>query len=237
MKKKETTRTSTPRTSSGADDSCVLIDLTSSLMFSRAKALPILSISRDFETAWIKLVLASAEAGATVRGRVITNHSFIVPSVYVEEATLKQLANHGLLKFKRVAPSARPRTKELAFSTAVSTPVNQTDSFIQFAVVDAFNKFWETYPARQGQKLRKADAKNWYLKSLTSQHDADRLLTAVENYKRSSAVLSGFTKDAINFLQDWESWVNYDPRVAVRGAVGRPTQAQINRVDDDKVIL
>ncbi len=71
-----------------------------------------------------------------------------------------------------------------------------------------FEKFWEIYPARNGKKLLKDDAKKFFIEKIKDE-DFSLLMKAVENYAISKTVTDGFAKDAIRFLKKdfWRSWI------------------------------
>lgn len=71
-----------------------------------------------------------------------------------------------------------------------------------------FEKFWKIYPARNGKKLLKDDAKKFFIEKIKDE-DFSLLMKAVENYAISKTVTDGFAKDAIRFLKKdfWRSWI------------------------------
>jgi hypothetical protein len=71
-----------------------------------------------------------------------------------------------------------------------------------------FEKFWQLYPLRNGKKLLKADAEEFFVKEIKDE-EFDLLLKAVGNYAVSRTVTDGYVKDAIRFLRKdyWKSWI------------------------------
>jgi len=70
-----------------------------------------------------------------------------------------------------------------------------------------FEKFWDLYPKRNGKKLLKQDAYQWFKKNITDK-DLDNLLISTKNYANSKSVKSGYAKDAIHWLRkEWQYWI------------------------------
>ena len=70
-----------------------------------------------------------------------------------------------------------------------------------------FEKFWDLYPKRNGKKLLKQDAYQWFKKNITDK-DLDNLLISTKNYANSKSVKSGYAKDAIRWLRkEWQYWI------------------------------
>ncbi len=72
---------------------------------------------------------------------------------------------------------------------------------------EAFEEFWEAYPARNGKKLLKADAQEAFKR--IKDGDIPLLLQAVGNYAVSKTATDGFAKDAVRFLKKdvWRDWI------------------------------
>ena len=86
----------------------------------------------------------------------------------------------------------------------------------------AFATFWDSYPARNGKKLLKADARDFFIKNVTD-GDISLLMQAVANYRVSKTVQDGFAKDAIRFLRKdfWRSWIEPEQVVKAKGGTWR----------------
>lgn len=69
-----------------------------------------------------------------------------------------------------------------------------------------FEKFWILYPERNGRKVGKAKAYD-YFKKINGRYD--ELIKAVENYASSPDVKKGYAKDPERFLKNkyWEDWI------------------------------
>lgn len=221
-------------------DTCYFIEFSPTVFLAREAILPILTSHSANIGAWAKVVMAASEASTIVRSRTILPNSLIVDVDYFsddEQEALYRLSGYGAIKIRKVSPPARPKVKYIASGDSeVAAPKLRQP--MDFDAPSWFEQFWLQYPARNGQKLRKSDAKNWFLGNILTIEQVKKLEVAVENYKQSSAVINGFTKDAINFLPDWESWVVVGQETSSGyGNRSRPTQAQINRASEDKLIL
>jgi hypothetical protein len=79
--------------------------------------------------------------------------------------------------------------------------------------LDAFEKFWKSYPCRNGKKFGKLDAQEKFL-ALTKD-DQHLAIKAAQNYSASELVEKGFgIKDPKRFLQKskngsehWREWI------------------------------
>lgn len=220
---------------------CYLIDLKKGFL-DMDKAWGVINKDPKVQTVWCKLVLLGGNAGAIVKGRIILANSFIAdPSFIDDEKSLGRLRDYDLIGFKKVNPVRKPRPKIVGVPKGISPmdivgKSNLVQDFISFDQIKAFDEFWELYPPRQGQKLRRSDAKSWFISNVESQEMLNNVLKALTNYKQSSAAQQGFVKDAINFLTDWRVWAEFDPS-SQQATRSRTSQAQINRADDDRLIL
>ena len=212
-------------------EKCVLVDIVASSFFSKPHL--VLNAGESVVKCWAEIAKALANAGSIVKGRIILAPSIIMDYEQVDIKALEKLAEFGVISTKVVDPPKRPKVKSVS-SVVQPTRVAPVDGFISFDSLKHFEQFWESYPARQGQKLRKTDARNWYTSYIQSETEAKRLQEAVTIYKRSPSVASGFVKDAINFLPDWQTWLEFQP---TQVNTSRVSQANINRADDDRLVL
>ncbi|MFQ5560397.1 MAG: hypothetical protein ACE5FU_07425 [Nitrospinota bacterium] len=69
-------------------------------------------------------------------------------------------------------------------------------------------KFWPDYPARNGKKVLKAKAREFFVKRIKDE-EVSLTLQAVRNYASSKECRNGYAKDAIRFLQNdyWRDWI------------------------------
>ena len=83
-----------------------------------------------------------------------------------------------------------------------------------------FKKFWEIYPGRNGKKVGKVEAKEFFLSTKIKDEELELILQAVTNYARSDAATRGFAKDAVRFLRKdfWHDWIEPENLQEVRGA-------------------
>lgn len=73
-----------------------------------------------------------------------------------------------------------------------------------------FEKAWTLYPARNGKKLLKAEAKASFLK--IKETDIPLVLIAIQNYASSQGAQDGFAKDMVRFLRNdrWREWLTME---------------------------
>ena len=86
-----------------------------------------------------------------------------------------------------------------------------------------FDGFWNIYPDRNGKKLYKAEAEEFFLKKIKDE-DIPEVLQAARNYAVSQNVTDGIgIKDAIRFLKKnyWREWITPE-KVAPKGKTTPP---------------
>lgn len=90
-------------------------------------------------------------------------------------------------------------------------------------------EFWPLYPARDGKKLLKKDARQFFLTKIKDV-EVSLVLQAAGNYAVSKAATDGFAKDAIRFLQKefWRDWIEPECRQGSNGQL-YPTDPEWQR--------
>lgn len=79
-------------------------------------------------------------------------------------------------------------------------------------IKDAFDKFWEAYPLRNGKKVGKQAAFEKFSRIITqaiSDSDFDALMLALQNYAAAEQCKRGYVKDPVRFLAAdyWRDWI------------------------------
>ena len=89
----------------------------------------------------------------------------------------------------------------------VKKTIHTKERYTKETYTTFFEKFWDLYPKRNGKKLLKQDAYQWFKKNITDK-DLDNLLISTKNYANSKSVKSGYAKDAIHWLRkEWQYWI------------------------------
>ncbi len=72
---------------------------------------------------------------------------------------------------------------------------------------EAFEKFWNLYPKRNGKKVGKKETYNKFKK--LKQEDVKLLMIATKNYSQSKAAKENYAKDPVRFLKNdwWKDWL------------------------------
>jgi hypothetical protein len=79
----------------------------------------------------------------------------------------------------------------------------------------SFEDFWNAYPSRNGKKLLKQEAKEFYLKNIQDE-EAVLLLQATKNYAASKTAMDGYAKDPVRFLKKnfWKDWIEPEEKTS-----------------------
>ncbi len=98
-----------------------------------------------------------------------------------------------------------------------------------------FEEFWELYPLRDGRKLLKDEAKEFFLKKIKDE-EVGAVLQAVRNYRVSKTVTDGYGRDAIRFLRKnfWRSWVEQSAPTPQAGFKGAKLWLEAKERQDEK---
>lgn len=132
-----------------------------------------------------------------------------------------------------------------ACSTTVQPTLNysQSDSQSQSQeekeVCAEWEKFWKTYPDRNGKKLDREETRLRFFK--LSPEDRKLVLVAVKHYANSQRVKEGIgIKDPKRFLRDgkgsepWRDWI--EPEVRTTGAAVKTCAVQVRKHHSDKFL-
>jgi len=71
-----------------------------------------------------------------------------------------------------------------------------------------FEKIWKKYPA--GYRDGKKEAFRHYRASVQNEEDYKKINIALENYKKSKRVKSGYVKNGSTWFNNWQDWVEYE---------------------------
>lgn len=180
-----------------------------SLNVSAAETMQILSrnyAEMDTET-FKKFISSCLNLGIFDKNEYENNHLLtsdgikrrVKPIIYKREKMAKMYQNQV---------SASETLPETTQETISETPQSKVKESKVKEKKLLFEKFWQLYPLRNGKKLLKADAEEFFVKEIKDE-EFDLLLKAVGNYAVSRTVTDGYVKDAIRFLRKdyWKSWI------------------------------
>lgn len=68
-----------------------------------------------------------------------------------------------------------------------------------------FEDAWRAYPKRLGKKA----ALRHYIASVHSFEDHEKLMRALENYKKSDTFKRGWIQNGSTWFNNWQDWVDY----------------------------
>lgn len=91
---------------------------------------------------------------------------------------------------------------------------NRIEKNINSCEKKVFEEFWKTYPSRNGKKLLKKEAQDYFGKNIKDK-EFSLLMKAVHNYANSKECRNGYAKDAIRWLRNdrWREWLEPEKEV------------------------
>lgn len=98
-----------------------------------------------------------------------------------------------------------------------------------------FENFWKIYPARDGRKVGKAEAKDFFLSTKIKDEEMELILQAVTNYASSDAATRGFVKDAVRFLRKdfWRDWIGPEVKGEINQGNNQATRTKAAGIGGD----